>query len=228
MEADAELVTSLLTAGVRALTHEFADHGPDELLREASCEVILYEAPNEKVWEGRALTRTPPLAEGFWVKIHLLAPSRHTSGTRTNVGEPRDENYFFMTLVHELSIIFLCQLTRRKRRGWWIYNAPEWFYEGYEQYLGLTRSSDHSRTVTMDKYVQEAQQALASHRGISELDLYIRGALLLKYMHENYGRERVQSILVSEEPTFASALERALMTNDTTLFENCKEWLIQA
>jgi len=41
-------------------------------------------------------------------------------------------------LVHEYSTVLLDLVCRAKGSGWQFFEAPKWFVQGYEEYLGLT------------------------------------------------------------------------------------------
>ncbi len=121
-------------------------------------------------------------------------------------------------------MLFLWQITRRKGGGWSFFSGPDWFVEGYEEYLSLTRSSDHSRTVTLPLYRQTARaQSLTGDSGT--LDPYVDGALVLQYTHERYGRDQVLALLCSEQSAFSDALRATLGCTETELFNEWRQWL---
>jgi hypothetical protein len=132
-------------------------------------------------------------------EIHLLALSAHRPAT-TAVGEPMDENYIFKNLVHEYSTILLEQMTLAKPTGWNFYGAPSWFVQGYEEYLGLTLSSEHSRNVTFPKYRDlHRQDRNRVTRAFEVKNPYLDGPVLVEFLHESYGKEKVQAFLMSDK-----------------------------
>src|SRR5262249_13555685 len=132
---------------------------------------------------------------------------------RNSIGEPAGDDYFAKVLVHEYATILLERITRAKPRGWPFYDAPSWFVQGYEEYLGLTHSTPRNRNVVLPKYI--ALQQRNPHRvrigfGIGVKDDYLDGAVLLHFMHEKFGADKVQAILTSEAATFEKAAGPAL------------------
>src|SRR5688572_11692504 len=64
--------------------------------------------------------------------LTLCGPS-HLRGM-TITGEPKDASYYFKTLLHEVSMLFLWQTTVHKTAGWSFFGAPNWFSDGWEEY----------------------------------------------------------------------------------------------
>lgn len=46
--------------------------------------------------------------------------------------------------------------------------------------------------------------------GVNVQSPYVDGAVLLDFMHETYGKKKVQAILLSDKPTFGAAVREAL------------------
>jgi hypothetical protein len=61
--------------------------------------------------------------------------------------------------------------------------------------------------------------------GVAVRDPYIDGAVLLHFMHEVYGRDRVQAVLTSEILTFEEAVPAALGVSLDEFSERWKQWL---
>jgi hypothetical protein len=226
-EADAENVKGFLQTAVDAMLKEFADHRPDELLRTADCKVRLYSKPNNKAGAGAVLIETGVSGSTYFAHLHLLAPSAHPPTARTKTDEPMDDSYIAKTLVHEYSTIILERLTRRKTEGWRLFSAPAWFVQGYEEHLALKNASEHSRTVTWPRYLDLLRanpNRVSMDFGIDVTDPYIDGAILLAFMHDVYGSERVQAVLVSSQPTFGAAMKEALGDNLPRFAEKFEAW----
>lgn len=146
------------------------------------------------------------------------------------MGEPKDMDYLFRTVVHEYSTVILERLTRNKKQGWRFFSAANWFVQGYENYLGLMHSSEHSRNVTLSKHVQcllAAPERITFDFGITVQDPYTDGTILLTFMHEVYGKEKVQALLVSEQPTFGKAMRVVLADDLTTFADKFTKWMDQ-
>lgn len=223
-EGDARKVRERLDAAIESLNKEFAGHRADKLLQGFDCKLYLHSKPNDKASEGSALIVSGVSGDQYKAELHLLTPSAFRPGFKSNVGEQGGDDYFHKVLVHEYSTILLERITRAKKDGWRFFSAPGWFVQGYEEYLGLTLSSPHNRRVVLGKY-------LALHKadpgrveigfGVGIKDAYIDGAVLLHFMHETFGKERVQAILTSSAPTFEGAIRRTL---DVTLEGFGKRW----
>ena len=156
-EDDAKKAQGYLNAAVKGLLDEFGPTPLQSLLRDASVHIYLHPRPTPKASESTATIVSGVRNDRYFAKVHILTPSAYGSGSRTNVGEPRDDSYFFKTLVHEYSTVALERL-RRSEPGWSFFSAPRWFYQGYEEYLALTRSSEKARTVTLQKYKKKLKQ----------------------------------------------------------------------
>lgn len=231
-EEDRRLVRELVRQGLEDLSAEFQDEGRLGLLSDLRLEVVVHGKPTavfchgqtDHVGEGQALTCTDERNGQPFATIRILAPSRHSPAARTIVDEPKDGTYIHKTLVHELSMLFLWRITRRKPAGWrlWDPNTPRWFYDGYEEYLSLIRSTPHSRQVTLPKYRARAQENLSA--GVP-VDVYVRGALILEYLHERFGRPKLIALLRSEQPTFQGALRATLGSDETAIFNGWHVWM---
>lgn len=158
--------------------------------------VRVYAVPAKRANEGTATLET----KGLEANLHLLAPSKHSSNARTSVGEPKDENYFERLIAHEVYTIALQALFRTKDKGWTFYRAPRWFYQGIQEYLALTRSNEHARTVTLAKYRAAAKADPRRHDSA-----YVGGALKIAYFVERYGWKKLVRLMKSDKPTFGRA-----------------------
>jgi len=224
---DVSIVRQIVREALEDLAVEFEDAGGLELLSDVRLEVVVHGKPAAVVCNGEtvhvgggtALTCTGGRSAAT---IHILALSRHSPTAHTNVGEPMDRAYFHKTLVHEISILFLWRITRQKVTGWGMWTAPRWFYDGYEDYLSLIRSTPHSREVTLPKYRARAQMNLAAG---APVDVYVQGALILEYMHERFGHAKLVSLLRSEQPTFARALRATLGCDEVALLDGWRAWM---
>jgi hypothetical protein len=61
--------------------------------------------------------------------------------------------------------------------------------------------------------------------GVNVKDEYIDGALLLLFMHETFGKERVHAILSSEERRFGRAMVSALGVGLDEFENRWEKWL---
>jgi hypothetical protein len=227
-EKDGKKVKELLDSGIEALKKEFKDHPVDQLLR-VDCKIFLYPTRSEKASEYMAKITTGRDNKGkYSAVIDLLPPSAYDTNYRSNVGEPPGYDYFSKLVVHEYSTILLEQLTRSKKKGWRFFDAPKWFTDGYEEYLGLTLSAPRNRKEVLNKYLathKENPNRIDFDFGISITNDYIDGALLLLFMNESFGRQKVQAILTSEEPRFGKAVTSSLGVNLEEFKKRWEEWI---
>lgn len=211
--ADAKKVQDYLDRGIAALKKEFAGHKPDALLEGIDCNIFLHPRPTDKASEHTATLMTGVFGDKYRAELDLLTPSAYGPGFRSHVGEAAGEDYFRKLVVHEYSTIFLERITRAKKGGWRFFSAPAWFVQGYEEYLGLTCSSPQNRAVVLPKYLQRQKGEpgrVVFGFGIGIADPYLDGPALMHFMHEEFGKERVQAILTSREPVFEVAIAKAL------------------
>ena len=228
---DAKTAAAFLPGMLKTLQQHFEPAGLDEFVTGFRCEIQLHPAPNDSASESTAMSRTGTIDgtnRTYFAEISLLTPSAHTQEARTHIGEPKDAVYFERLLVHEYAAPVLDRITRSKPAGWRFYDAPRWFIEGYEEYLALTCSNEHSRNVTLAKYkeiVRADPRRVRNAFGLMVRDNYLDGAMLLAFMHDRYGREKVQAILTSPAETFGDAICESLGVNLDSFFAAWQEWL---
>jgi hypothetical protein len=187
----------------------------------------MHSKSNERASEGLTGLRTEAGRNKFLATIDWLTPSVFRTDFRNSIGEPPGEDYFAKVLVHEYATILLERITRTKAKGWRFYDAPGWFVQGYEEYLGLTHSTPGNRTRVLPKYLalqEHDAQRVRIGFGIGVRDDYLDGAAILQFMHETFGKERVLAILTSEAPTFEAAAGTALGVSVEEFGRRWKEW----
>lgn len=214
---DLDLVKRLVVHGVTDLSLEFAAVGGGELLSDIRLTVRLHNGDS-----AEACMRTN--ASGTFAELELLAPSIQPSDARTIIGEPKDSIYIHKTVVHELSMLFLWQVTRRKPSGWGFFSGPDWFVDGWEEYLSLIRSSEHSRNTSLRLYRERVKVRWKS-AAPAKLNRYLDGAIILQFMYDRFGRDRMFKLLRAPENTFAEALKATLECDETSLFASFQQWL---
>jgi len=195
----------------------------------AECDIYVYEEPNDRANEGTATLFTEFVRvdgrDKIKASIHFLALSKHPPGSSTGAGEPKDANYIFKTLIHEYATIWL-QLVTSRVGQWDLYEAPSWFVQGYQEYLGLTLAAEHSRTTTLNLYkqmVREQPSRIDTSFGISVRDPYYDGTVLLAFMHEVYGQERLLDLLSTRQGGFRAGI-RAVAGSVDSFTERFETW----
>jgi hypothetical protein len=171
-------------------------------------------------------------------ELHFLTKARYRPDSLNSVGEPKVADHTtFRYIVHEYSSIWLGVISRDKEKGWRVNgnDAPNWFWQGYQEYLGMTLSSSHSRTVTFEKYmaaVKEDPDSVLIARGhkdktpriIVDRD-YTDGFALLAFMHDRFGRKAVQSILTSQQETFWQAMNDEVQMSLELFYDEYQTWV---
>lgn len=230
--ADAETLARTLDGAIAALVADFAAADADRLLRSATVRVRVADAADERCGPGLASNQSHWNNGRCTAEIHVLAPSAHPDpaspdAPRTSVGEPMDEAYVQRVLVHEYATVLLESIARNKPRGWSFWNAPSWFVQGTQEYLGVMYSTDHARRVTLRKYTEATreQSLVTADWGFDARSPYVSGPVLVAFIHERFGREALVAVLRSERPTFGLAMREALATTPEGFHAAFVGWL---
>ena len=234
-KTDADLYVQFFEVLHQALRVEFAPFQVDMLLREpVRCGVWLHPGPSRQVAPsssgrsfrisaGTGLARTSYGGTTTICELHFLTPAAFSARDRccTKVGESRDVDQLRRVAAHEYSTILLERISRQ-RAGWRFHSAPAWFVQGYEEYLGCILAGDRTRTITLGKY-RELVARTPSRLGDGEVaDPYIDGAILVDFLHAEFGRERVQALMSNPAGTFDEALREELGVSQRALFTRAR------
>lgn len=228
---DTALITESLDDGIASLLVYFDGLDLDPLLRSLDIKVTIHAEPNQQANTSTATIRTGTRdgnRESFFAEIHILAPSAHPEGLTTSSGEPKDDLYFRRLVVHEYSTILIDLASRGKEQGWRYRSAPAWFVQGYQEYLGLTCAGQNVRERSLAAYVGVVKAdpgRVADDFGLEVVDPYITGAVLLHFMHETYGGDRVLALLLSPERTFGRAVRNELAIDLATFMRDWEAWI---
>lgn len=226
---DLEQVRGWLESAAPKVHDYFKPMGGRALQREATCIVLVWGAETEKAGQTHGGAETWVAAKGYLGLIHHLAPSAFEPGGRTLAGEPRDDTSHQRVLVHEYAAFLLDLATRNKAAGWRLQSAPEWFSQGYKEYLGATLSTEHARKVTLDLY--RASTCTEPARITTDFDkvtnVYMDGPTLLMFMHDEFGAERLMRLLASPETEFWSAVRATLAVSRHDLFTRWLAWRVR-
>ena len=161
--------------------------------------------------------------------IHILAPSCHEAGGMSLAGTAYDEYYFHKVIAHELGTLFLIGVNESKAGGWSLADAPSWFSEGYQEYLGLNFSSEYSKTISQAYYLAQSRNNSERIRfGIVVENPYLDGANIVRFLHENYGYAKVHSIVSSEQQDFWDAMREVTGLGPVGLVDEYKAWLMDS
>ncbi len=200
-----------------------ARFGPDvaRSVDAAHVTVYVHGSPNALASEGQATIITRQLDDGYLADVHLLALSAHRPEFRTKLGNKMGRRYMHKLIVHELSTVYLERMTLAKQRGWRLFDAPAWFYQGLEEYLALEvappknpdRSWDQLREHTVACVGPEAEESLPV------CDPYIQGAMIIRFIVDTHGFEKIKRLLQNDSDTFEQALREVLHVNSAQLGE---------
>lgn len=203
----------------------------EPLLRELDVTITIHAEETDRAGPGHATTISGTRdgsIETYFAEIHLLAPSAHPRGITTSSNEPKDDIYFQRLVVHEYSTVFFELVSRSKPKGWPFRQAPSWFVQGYQEYFGLTRSGEGPLKRSLPRYIEIVRaepDRVTNDFGFDVRDPYITGAVLLHFMHEHFGAERLRAVLRSEEPTFGRAMRKHLGVDADTFMDAWTQWL---
>jgi len=227
LEEDGRLIDGYLKNSVTAMVQEFPDQDPENLLKKGiNCTVYVYSAENGKVSDANALTVNGEEDGKYIATLYFLAPSKHSPGAADAIGRLKDKKYFSYLVGHEYSGIILDRITRGKSEGWTTYQAPAWFNQGYQQYLGLKYSpiADETFGAYLAKLKRRPRRVHAFSYGVAVKDKDEDGAVLLMFMNEVFGPQKVQAVLTSDRPTFYEALEELIGTKEVFM-QAWEKWL---
>jgi len=225
---DAEELASFFPGAIQLLQGHFANPRLRSIVTGFDCDVRIYARPHAKATSNLATVNTAIVEGVYRAEIHLLTTSAIDVRSRTHLGEQKDLAYNQRLLVHEYAAPLLDRITRSKPKGWRFFSAPTWFVQGYEEYLALTCSNEHSKSVTMARYLGTLRAKPGRVRigeGLQVESPYIGGAMLVRFMYEHFGAEKLYALLLAPEPTFEAAASTHLTHYPDSFFEAWSTWL---
>jgi hypothetical protein len=227
MAEDAERFRQYVESFRAAVGAALAGFDTDATMRDPLvCNLYLVPVTSSVAGPGHARSRTsvgggrPPLCD-----IFMLPSTRIPEGKRccTNAREPFDHHYDQRVLGHEYAGVLLDRLNMA-HAGWAFHDAPGWFVQGFEEYLAVTLSSEHTRKVTLEAYraIVASDPARVSSRAVKSG--YVDGTVLHQFLRAEFGAAKVQAVLVSKETSFQAALKRELGVTHDQLFARWDRW----
>jgi hypothetical protein len=215
-DEDAAAMQKALDRGIESIKKQFAPFDASQLLQKATVTIQIHGKADDRAAPGHAQIEsgtTDGTAATYYANMHILAPSAHPADGKTSVNEPMNSAYCERIIVHEYSTVLLEMICRDRGQGWTFFSAPAWFIQGYEEYLGLTCGNAEAGKVTLSKYIARVKanpKWISCDFGLEISEPYTTGPVLLHFMHEKYGGERVRAILFRSAPTFGKAVREAL------------------
>lgn len=223
---DAKLMAKLWGEAVRALETEFQDQNPEALMEGVTVKVYLHPKPVEMA-NAHTTTLTGEYAKGR-AELHYLSPSLYTDQDRGAAGEPMNNpDYHKQILVHELSTIYLERITAAKGGGWRFLRSPNWFIQGYEEYLRLKLTSEYTRTTLQERYFLKYLESGGIELDNTQFvvrDSYRNGQVLVRFMHEEFGVDKIHELLLNRKASFWAAVEEALGVTPSGLYQRFEAW----
>jgi hypothetical protein len=178
-----------------------------QLMTHFDCTVVQFATPVAGVASaGQEQTQSDGGSKSF--RVFLIALSSIPPASRTLVGENKDEDYSHKTIADELSSVLLERVTRDKKAGWHFYQAPDWFVQGIEGYFGITYSTPHGLNLTLPRYVAKVcsnPKEVGFKHGVQVGNSYLGGLVLVDFLYDTYGADKVNALLVSPKATFDEA-----------------------
>ena len=229
--ADLRVVREALAIASDELAAYFGDEELEQGVRDARVVITVHASENTFASTDRATIRsgtTDGTPATYFAEIHVLALSQHRADAVTASGEPKDAIYMRRLITHELATAWLDLASRRKPGGWRFHSAQDWFVQGYPEFLGLTCAGDAVRDRSLARYSQIAAENPAcvdADFGLDVCEPYITGAVLLRFMHEHLGKDKVLAVLTSRRSTFGSAARHELAMGPEQFVEAWRVWL---
>lgn len=219
-QVDAEQVASYAENCLSFLKSYFSGLSPQNPLQNAEIRIHVHPFPVPEANESTATLNTETKGEIYTADLHLLSPSLH--------GPSRQKASYQKYLIgHELSTIFLDRITRSKPKGWRFHSAPSWFVQGYEEYLGLLCTDEEYRNGTLERRREDlALRPDSLAAGWDKVEkVYEDGSLLVHFLHEEFGKEKMAGLLRSSKNSFEEALADGLEVSREGLEERFRSWL---
>ncbi len=219
MHSDATRYAAYIERFHAALTNEF---GQEELAqafaRKPRCRLYLLPSETALAGKGHAESRT----SAQYCEVFLFPSTRLPASERccTSAKEPYDEEYDRRVLGHEYAGLAI----RGLQRTWRLSTAPDWFLQGYQEYLAAALSSTHTRTVTLSRYRALAVAERDRLAFFAFSNPYVDGAAFQLFLRDTFGDDIGVRILLSPEPTFTRALSRELGIRPADLVSRLQTW----
>ena len=160
--------------------------------------------------------------------LEILHPDFYDGKRKNLLGHPYNEQYYHKLLIHELSTCYIEYVLSNKKSGWGPEYIPDWFRQGLEEYYGLTYSDSYWKTAGINDYFNYhcgPGGGINFQFGIFPQNPYYDGAILFLFLHEYYGPDIIQEILISEKKDLGAAIADILKINLNQMAEDFQNWL---
>ncbi|MDL5053220.1 hypothetical protein QQ056_06640 [Oscillatoria laete-virens NRMC-F 0139] len=180
-----------------------------ELKAGIECEVIVHGYETEKANTGRATLESSARDGKLYATLHILAPSKYGEGLKSMGGQDKgSEEYTLRLLGHEILSLYLEALSRTRPKGWAYYSAPSWFTQGSQEYVGSLCLEEKPRREIFENYFHSATVHVDPEITVS--NPYSGGLVIMQFIAEEYGENKILKIITSEAATFDDAFHDVL------------------
>ena len=205
-EQDAHQLADYADSSLASMARKLAPLDPT-LMDSFMCTIRQFATPQAGLADD-ATANAHTEDRGRLIEVSILARSSFSPTSHTVVGESKDADFVFNLVANELSTVLFERITRDKGKGWYFHEAPQWFVQGIEGYFGLLYSAVHNREITLPKYITAARVGLDEvgfDNGIHVRNPYLGGVVLVAFLCDVYGENRVDALLLSTATTFDEA-----------------------
>ena len=177
--------------------------------------------------------------------IHFLTPSYPgwRQGIEPSTGLAMDAYYQKRLMMHEYMTVahYLVQESRGPSSagafgpGWQYYSAPDWFYQGLQEWDGLAASDKNYRETVSPLIIRKSRQTDGivccltldpAVPAVAVASVYVDGFTLLSYLSSRYGQDVAGRILRSDAATFWEAVRQSTSVDSpSALWEGLALWL---
>lgn len=203
---DAKVLASIAERAAQAVERELTfAHTP---FAGIACRIHQHGVPDEIAGDGHSSSQRFDVSGEYSADMHFLALSMHSPTATTSAGMPMDGDYLAKIVFAEFASIALDRGMKQKKQGFRLADAPSWFRAGYPEYLAMTLSSSRYRTLVLPKYIAAVRAEPSRIKFGVELEVKARwndGAVLLAFLHDTYGKRKVQACIQSDKPSFDEA-----------------------
>jgi len=197
-------------------------------LQGVSCRIHQHGFPNALAGDGSSGSFREEHEKEYSVDMNFLALSKHSKTAQTSAGQPMDADYLAKIVYAEFAALALDRGMQQKKSGFRFRDAPEWFRSGYPEYLAITLSSDRYRTVVLPRYiaaVRDDPTRITFAKSIEVKARWNEGAVLIAFLHDTYGKQKLLEMLASDRASFASAFHATLGVEVTAIEPAFNSWV---
>lgn len=158
--------------------------------------------------------------------VFIPGPTAHDGSMQSTNGHPQDRRYFDKLLIHEVAPVYYSLFC--ERHGVDFHSSfPDWFTQGIEEYFGVFDSTPYWREQGIQSYYQRLAKnpnTLDTDFGLTIHDPYNDGFLMLNFLHDEFGRDAIFALLISQEPSFGRRLKATTKISFDEYLRRINQW----